>query len=441
MCDAEYMLELEKCVLSACPPGDVIQFRKLEATVCDLPSRNRSTTIQGVMWSFFGIATLFTALRFISRAPSYGGAGCWLDDWSTILCYLPLLGLTVGTMYQIYNGLGQNDYQLSVDDIEKFLKFFYAGQTLYVAIIFLSKVSLLLLYLRIWPVDPTRSTLHFRSACWIVLAAVMATWIAFQFVVIFQCTPVSNFWSAYTGSNAGACIDRTAAGYSAASLDIFYDVVIIGLPIPKLLGMPTSTPRRLGICIVYLVGLGTIASACVRISYLTALASPANVTWNYTNLSIWSMLEANLSIICTCMPATAGLFQKPRSHRFSSPRPELPTMSEERERIRIQHLGPASLDEKQISNSENSDSSDSSHAPSSPGPPPIVSPTFAHRVHASLRQSEILRQQKAMEEGLPVETTPARLSYRNQNNEEREMDVTIVAGRVVLSPPPSRSMI
>lgn len=69
--------------------------------------------------------------------------------------------------------------------------------------------------------------------------------IAFTVVCIAQCLPMSYVWS-FIGGGTGSCIDRTSWVWALSGVEIGWDLIVILLPIPKLLGLNISNQRKIG---------------------------------------------------------------------------------------------------------------------------------------------------------------------------------------------------
>lgn len=194
------------------------------------------------------------------------------------------------------------------------MQLFYAGEPLYVAVVFGTKVSLVLLYLRIWSKDSR----NLNMACWIVIGLLTALFISFEFATIFQCIPISYNWRSLIDRTAkGSCTDRQAQIYSQAAFNIFFDVLVLLLPVPSLLKLNISWMKKLGVGIVFAVGIVVTICSIVRLTYLSKYSDSTNVTWNYTYIGLWSLLEVHLSVVCVCVPAAAGLFYRTWRHVHS----------------------------------------------------------------------------------------------------------------------------
>lgn len=94
--------------------------------------------------------------------------------------------------------------------------------------------------------------------------------------------------------------------YTGSGFNIVLDLVVFALPIPKILGLNLSTPKKTGTCMVFLVGLFVTVCSIVRLNYVVRWRASLNPTWNNTAIGTWSLIEIDVGIICACMPALSG---------------------------------------------------------------------------------------------------------------------------------------
>ncbi|EME45043.1 hypothetical protein DOTSEDRAFT_149838, partial [Dothistroma septosporum NZE10] len=302
LCDSGIANALTACITTACSPADAVEAKKSQAETCDYPVRDLADTGIAVCWALFTVAILFSIFRVVSRSKVWGGAGYWWDDWMLLICLLPTIGITVAGYLAYQNGLGKDYWEVGIPGIETSLKYFFIGQPLYIAVVFGTKISLVLLYLRIFLTDARA----LRVICWIVVSALGMCLVAFEFATIFQCIPIRYNWTKFDGG-MGHCTDRQAQVYAVAGVNILFDILVIFMPLRHILKLGISPMKKAGICSVFLVGVVVIACSCVRLHYLVRYGSGDNITYNYTYIAIWSLIEVHLSIVCVCMPATAGL--------------------------------------------------------------------------------------------------------------------------------------
>ncbi|KAK6065534.1 CFEM domain-containing protein [Seiridium cupressi] len=99
-----------------------------------------------------------------------------------------------------------------------------------------------------------------------------------------------------------------------ASLNIVLDLVILFIPIPHILKLGLSTKKKVGIILIFIVGLFVTICSIVRLKYLVNWAFDPNPTMNYSNLAVWSFIELDVSVICACMPGMAALLRRLKQH-------------------------------------------------------------------------------------------------------------------------------
>lgn len=110
------------------------------------------------------------------------------------------------------------------------------------------KMSFCLLYLHIFPGK------KFRIGCWLLLAIFIAHTIAETLVVLFQCTPVHKAWDA-TGLVEGTCVNMNIFYYANFGIKLASDLALFTMPIPKVLQLRLSMGKRVGLAVMFGLGL------------------------------------------------------------------------------------------------------------------------------------------------------------------------------------------
>jgi len=116
------------------------------------------------------------------------------------------------------------------------------------------------------------------------------------------------FWLSWDGEHEGENpIELLTMVYVNSALNIFFDLVVFFLPIPKLIRLQVKDiKRKVGVIAVFLVGLFVTGCSIVRLGYVAAFGSVANATWHFNQIAIWTGLEGDIGFICACMPVVAG---------------------------------------------------------------------------------------------------------------------------------------
>lgn len=119
------------------------------------------------------------------------------------------------------------------------------SQILYVGIKNLSKASVLLLFLRVFPDQ------RFRILTKIFLVWIACNAFAFSIAITLQCIPVKAVWDI---SVNGKCVNSRALVFSGAGISMFEDIVIILLPVPELKSLALSLRKRLAVMFLFALG-------------------------------------------------------------------------------------------------------------------------------------------------------------------------------------------
>lgn len=196
------------------------------------------------------------------------------------------------------NGMGRDVWTLKPDQITSFGYYFYFVEVLYFFQVACLKLSLLCFYLRIFPEKRVQRLL------WGTLILDVLFGIAYIFVGIFQCAPVSHFWTKWDGEHPGSCLDINAIGWSNAGISIVLDAWMLAIPLWQLKGLRMSLKKKLGVAAMLCVGTFVTVVSILRLQSLVQFRSDTiNPTWDYVNVAIWSDVEVNVGIICVCMPS------------------------------------------------------------------------------------------------------------------------------------------
>lgn len=130
--------------------------------------------------------------------------------------------------------------------LTEWAKHLYALEWLYLTSVALPKMSILLLYLRVFTNKGARLT------CWLLLGAVVVIWFTFTVAFNLQCIPLAYTWDKTIPG--GHCFDVEAYYKATSAPNIATDVVMLILPIPTVINLQTTTLRKLGLFVVFLVG-------------------------------------------------------------------------------------------------------------------------------------------------------------------------------------------
>lgn len=172
----------------------------------------------------------------------------------------------------------------------------------------LTKISILLLYTRIFP--KTVSSRTFRAAVHALIAACAAATAAFVLSIIFQCDPVPGAYKAWDGEYDATCFNTNAQIIAMAGINILLDLTVFLLPLPSLLHLEISARKKFGVCLTFMTGLFVTIVSVIRLVKFIQHYDTSNTTWDFVPIGTWSQFEVNVGIWCACMPALARLIKK-----------------------------------------------------------------------------------------------------------------------------------
>lgn len=120
---------------------------------------------------------------------------------------------------------------------------------LYLAEVSLIKLVLSLFYLQIFPGVMIRRLLLGTIVCNVLYGAVLCT------TAIFQCMPVSYFWTQYTEPGvSGHCFNINAFGWSNAAISVAMDIWMIGIPLSQIPKLQLQWMKKVGVAIMFFLG-------------------------------------------------------------------------------------------------------------------------------------------------------------------------------------------
>lgn len=145
----------------------------------------------------------------------------------------------------IANGYGKHIDDLTSEQAAMSLKWFFIAQTPYKVTVCLNKVSMLLLYRRLFVQR------NYRICIWTLLGIVVGWSTGAVFATILQCLPIEASWDK---SLRGICIDKGSFWIAYAVGNILTDILVLGFPITPVLKLNMPLGQRLLLCGIFMLG-------------------------------------------------------------------------------------------------------------------------------------------------------------------------------------------
>ncbi|CAK7214121.1 hypothetical protein SEUCBS140593_002076 [Sporothrix eucalyptigena] len=260
----------------------------------DLGYESRAPTVVIANVVLLTITGIFILVRLWVRVFLLHQVG--LDDvliWAaSVFCFL--LGIVEIMMTK--HGLGLHIADVSDADFEKFLQLDFVSALAYIWAFVLIKLSFAVFYLRVIP------TQGFRRLNYVIIAILAAQGVEETFVVCFACTPIWKFWKP---TAAGSCLNLLRFYYISFGIKLATDLALFIEPIPTLFRLKLPWVKRIGLIVMFSLGLLTCVISIIRATYLNDTSS--DVTWRLIDPIDWSTAEVSSLIICACVPYVRNL--------------------------------------------------------------------------------------------------------------------------------------
>ncbi|KAJ3578122.1 hypothetical protein NPX13_g2441 [Xylaria arbuscula] len=186
--------------------------------------------------------------------------------------------------------------------------YFVASTITYVIALYVAKISVALVLLRI---AVTSKGVRVLLICSMVALTIWTT--VTTFIVAFQCVPLSVAW----GEGTGTCLPAAVlanTGYSISAMDIASSFLYAGLPAYLLKGVQLSAKVKASIIVLLGLGVASSVVTIIRLKYLVDvgnLKSPTGVEAAnaYLTTFVYSITELGLTIFTGSLAALRPLLK------------------------------------------------------------------------------------------------------------------------------------
>lgn len=173
----------------------------------------------------------------------------------------------------------------------------------------LVKVSVLLFYRRL--VRDTFSA-AWRWAVICAIAFTVAYTLAFILALILNCAPTEAYWEGFNPNYTKNyhCVNTTIINLLSGIMGILGDLYSVALPCIMTRNLTLPMTQKVGLYVVFSLGLLVTAASCVRTYYLHSVGTNSDISWTIFNVFVWAQLELCLSLMCASAPSLRVLFRE-----------------------------------------------------------------------------------------------------------------------------------
>ncbi|KAL7803685.1 GPCR, PTH11-type [Trichoderma aethiopicum] len=288
---------MQGCVLQSCTIKEALSTMNMTATSCGRPIRDKSPEYIAITTVLGTLSGAFVLQRLLYKLWAKLGLGA--DDYMTLALILWGIPSTVINTHAITKpGLGRDIWTLTPDQITRFGLYFWFLEWAYFVEVCMLKLSLLLFYIRIFPSPGVRRLL------WGTFIFSVVFGLVFAFIAAFQCTPVKYYWEKWDGEHQGTCFDINAIAWSNAAISIAVDIWVLAIPLWQLRSLNLDWRRKVGVAVMFCLGAFVTIVSILRLKSLIQFGTDSlNPTWDFLDVSLWSVVEINVGLICVCLPA------------------------------------------------------------------------------------------------------------------------------------------
>ncbi|PQE04667.1 integral membrane Pth11-like protein [Rutstroemia sp. NJR-2017a BBW] len=256
-------------------------------------STQRTTTASAVVAVLSVIAV---ALRFFTRRLTRAGIAS--DDWwilGGVISFLVTGSLILYGVKSDPNGGDLIDRDSPTFDYAPhttYLKISFIIAILYFTVVTAIKISILLMYRRIFTVSLGR-------AYPVLMSAIIMWWLSGTIATIVSCIPVNRLWVG--PSTGGYCFNFNIFWMAMGVVEILVDSCILVLPVRIVLGLHMSNDHKVLVSGIFLLG------RIVRVILGYAQGSQ-NV--DFSKAELWSAVHVGMAIVCACLPSFRPLLTR-----------------------------------------------------------------------------------------------------------------------------------
>ncbi|KAF4633613.1 hypothetical protein G7Y89_g4507 [Cudoniella acicularis] len=252
-------------------------------------SEDRSEEVIVTNSIFITLATITVILRFTARKVKKISWSA--DDYFILAAMSCVWVLYILTILCIKHGLGKHIEVVAKADVATFLELLYFEQIFYILSPPMIKFSLLFLYKRIFLSKRFLVVVH-------TLMAIVGVWtLIMLFMGIFNCYPISAFWT-----SEGKCFDFRNFAIGYAVVNITTDMIIWVLPVPMVWKLQLPMGQKVGLTLIFVLGLFDCAAATTRLITSMLSLDSKDPTFDFQPGFIWSIIEPSVGIMCACLP-------------------------------------------------------------------------------------------------------------------------------------------
>ncbi|KAF4765332.1 hypothetical protein N7455_004913 [Penicillium solitum] len=253
--------------------------------------------VLGVAIAFSILAVVAVCLRLLAH--HLANKKWFASDYFIIAAAIFAVGLqSISITGVIQAGIGYDHVTTiaatyGLGPITKLLQLIVPLQFLWVLSLSCTKISILFLYLSIFPVT------WVVRVCWTTMGVIVAWTIGTILAGCLICRPFAYNWD--QSIPGGSCGNQVTSFTVTGIINLLTDVVVLVTPMPLLYGLQMATYKKVTFITIFGLGAVTCIISILRISILSTMDF-ADITYSIPLANIFSGLEPCLAVILASIP-------------------------------------------------------------------------------------------------------------------------------------------
>ncbi|KAF5001167.1 hypothetical protein FGRMN_1191 [Fusarium graminum] len=251
--------------------------------------------------------SFFVATRFYAKYKVMGG-GITKDDVATYVSFVLMAGYCITSIIAGSYGAGLNQWEVSPENMKKFLQCGYTATLFYAPMALTVKLSLLFITTRVFGAVHKKTMIGIH----IFIGMLVIYYVSGFFIKLFICKPIHAYWN----GQIEMCLDQSAIITADAIISVISDLAILILPTPLTWSLQISRRKRLRVTGILCAGGVATGFSIYRLAMILHERNSGNQTIVFTKVLLSGNAEAGIGLICACLPSISALIV--RRHGYPS---------------------------------------------------------------------------------------------------------------------------
>ncbi|KAI1133355.1 hypothetical protein F5Y10DRAFT_274254 [Nemania abortiva] len=196
-------------------------------------------------------------------------------------------------------GAFTHQWDIRLEDLNGILYSLHIGFNLCIAALGLSKAAILTEWSRIFVPRGTRNSFYW--ACKTLLVVLFLTHTGFIVTENLSCMPHNKIWNKTI--DGGYCISEAYFHLPAALVNTVCNLIILILPHRTIWNLKTSQKNKIGISLIFLVGVLALVSSIARSVETIEFVESDDKTYKISAVYLWVLAEMTCTFLAFCAPA------------------------------------------------------------------------------------------------------------------------------------------